>query len=272
MPPQTTRPPLRNAASAAGTSAPTGANRMAASSGSGGFSSEPPAHSAPIERAKAWPAASPGRREGEHPPSLPAADLGDDVPRGAEAIDADCPPVSGQLERAPADEARAKQRRRLDRIDVLGQREDEVGVRDRMGGVAAVAGKAGEQRRIAEVFASAPAIGAGPVGMAEPRDADARAELEAHALADRLDAADNLMSRHDGQLRIGQFAVDDVQVGATDAAGLDPDANLARSGRWVGPLLHAELFMHPMQDHGAHESDAPSGARATRRPIACKSA
>ena len=61
MPPQTTRPPLRTAASAAGTSAPTGAKMIAASSGSGGVSSDPPAHSAPSERAKACPAASPGR-------------------------------------------------------------------------------------------------------------------------------------------------------------------------------------------------------------------
>ena len=53
MPPQTTRPPLRNAASAAGTSAPTGANRIAASSGSGGCSSDPPAQSTPTERANA---------------------------------------------------------------------------------------------------------------------------------------------------------------------------------------------------------------------------
>ncbi len=35
MPPQTTRPPLRTAASAAGTSAPTGAKMIAASSGFG---------------------------------------------------------------------------------------------------------------------------------------------------------------------------------------------------------------------------------------------
>ncbi len=43
MPPQTTIPPLRTAASARGTSAPTGAKMIAASSGSGGVSSEPPA-------------------------------------------------------------------------------------------------------------------------------------------------------------------------------------------------------------------------------------
>ncbi len=58
MPAQTTRPPFRTAASAFGTSAPTGANRMAASSGSGGAASESPAQRAPSERAKACDAAS----------------------------------------------------------------------------------------------------------------------------------------------------------------------------------------------------------------------
>jgi hypothetical protein len=61
MPPQTTRPPFFTALRARGTSAPTGAKMMAASSGSGGLSSEPPAQAAPSERAKACAASSPGR-------------------------------------------------------------------------------------------------------------------------------------------------------------------------------------------------------------------
>jgi hypothetical protein len=67
-------------------------------------------------------------------------------------------------------------------------------------------------------------------------DADPRAGLEADPLADRVDAADNLMSRHNRQLGVWQFAIDDVEVGAADTASLDPNANLARSGRWLGPL------------------------------------
>ena len=61
MPAQTTRPPFRVARSAAGTSAPTGANRIAASSGAGAGSSVPPAHAAPSPRAKLCAATSPGR-------------------------------------------------------------------------------------------------------------------------------------------------------------------------------------------------------------------
>ena len=57
MPAHTTTPPFRTAASATGTSAPTGAKMIALSSSTGGLSSGPPAHSAPSSRANAWLAA-----------------------------------------------------------------------------------------------------------------------------------------------------------------------------------------------------------------------
>ena len=61
MPPHTTVPPGRTAASAAGTSAPTGAKMMAASSATGAGASESPAHTAPMSRANARAFSSPGR-------------------------------------------------------------------------------------------------------------------------------------------------------------------------------------------------------------------
>ena len=61
MPPQTTRPPFLTALSAIGTSAPTGAKMIAASSCSGGASSEPPAQIAPSDFANACAASSPVR-------------------------------------------------------------------------------------------------------------------------------------------------------------------------------------------------------------------
>src|SRR3954470_17355625 len=60
IPAHTTTPPRSRARRAAGTSGPTGAKMIAASSGSGGASSDPPAHSAPNDRAKACVSASPG--------------------------------------------------------------------------------------------------------------------------------------------------------------------------------------------------------------------
>ena len=61
MPAQTTMPPGPVARRAAGTNSPAGAKMIAASSGSGGCSSEKPAHSAPTSSAKRLPSSSPGR-------------------------------------------------------------------------------------------------------------------------------------------------------------------------------------------------------------------
>jgi hypothetical protein len=100
--------------------------------------------------------------------------------------------------------------------------------------------------------------------VAEPSDAYAGASLKADACADGVDAADDLMSRHNGQFRVGQLAVDDVEVGAADSASLDSQANLAGPGRWLGPLLHHEPVVRSMQDHGAHRSEARLGAPGAR--------
>ena len=62
-----------------------------------------------------------------------------------------------------------------------------------------------------------------------------------------------------GQLRVGQFAVDDVQVGAADGAGLDADADLARSGLRIRALFHLQRLSHVVQHHGLHR-DFSSGS------------
>src|SRR5882762_4891618 len=59
-PPQTTTPAFRTARSACGTSAPTGAKRIAASRGAGGSSSDEPAHTAPSSSARCCASRSPG--------------------------------------------------------------------------------------------------------------------------------------------------------------------------------------------------------------------
>ena len=126
MPAQTTRPPLRTAPSAAGTNAPTGANRMAVSKGSGGVSSEPPTQRR-TERQRKFlrgAVARPGERVDVA--SLPPADLGDDVGGGAEAIQTDAAAVARQLERTPADQPGAQQRRRGDGIVETVERKGEA--------------------------------------------------------------------------------------------------------------------------------------------------
>jgi hypothetical protein len=58
-------------------------------------------------------------------------------------------------------------------------------------------------------------------GPPEPRDPEPPA-------VQRL--ADDLVAEDERQLRVGQLAVEDVEVGATDAAGADANRHLARPG------------------------------------------
>ena len=48
------------------------------------------------------------------------------------------------------------------------------------------------------------------------------------------------MAEHERELRVGKLAVEDVQVGAADPAGLDPDPELPRSGLGLGQLRLAQ--------------------------------
>ena len=153
MPAQTTTPPLTVAASAAGSSAPTGAKIRAASSAAGGAESEPPAHAQPSARAKACPASSCGRVNAKISRPLRDRDLRDQVRRRAEAVESDARGVAGHAQRAVADQSRAQQRRGVHVIDACGQREAVVGAGNGVLRIAAVARVAGELRRVAEVFA-----------------------------------------------------------------------------------------------------------------------
>ena len=203
---------------------------IAASSGSGGASSEPPAQPAPSRSAKALACVVARPHEGEKLAALPARDLGDDVRGGAETVEPEPPALARHHQRAPADQARAQQRRACSASPpCLAERKHIAGVGDGLRGVAAVAGVAGEQRVVAEVFLTAAAIGAGAVGDSRATARrPARRDEARHARAERVDPADDLMAGNERQLRARQFAVDHVQVGAADAAGRDAHPDLAR--------------------------------------------
>ena len=171
MPAQTTTPPGASARSAAGTSSPTGAKTIAASSGSGS-SPAPPAHSAPSPRANACFSAVAGARDREHAPALGGGDLADDVGRAAEAVEPEPLGVAAHPQRAVADQPRAEQRRRLEVRVAAGERQAVALVGDRELGVATVELIAGEARALAEVLAPAAAVATLAAGPAEPRDPD----------------------------------------------------------------------------------------------------
>ena len=192
---------------------------------------------------------------------------------GAESINAERFGAHPRLARsghpiaAPADQASAKKRRDFGIIQSFRQREAVARIGDGMRGIATIARIAGEQRLIAEILATAPAIGAAAARIAEPGHAHALADREPRCpFAHCGDATDYFVPRHDRQFGMRQLAVHHMQVGATNAAGRDLDENFTGSRLRDRPLAHDERRARLMQHHGAH-GHAATLARMERSDI-----
>jgi hypothetical protein len=148
--------------------------------------------------------------------------LADDVRGGAEAVQPEPVRCRGarQPPRPKADQARAQQRRGVGIVVAVGQGEAETLVGGAVLGESAVAVIAGERRLVTEVLAVHAAECAVAACLAEPRDADPLADRETLRLRSARDhLTHDFVARHDAIPVRRQFAVDDVQVGAADAAG-----------------------------------------------------
>src|SRR5215217_6585068 len=220
MPAQTTVPPGATARSAAGTSAPAGAKISAASSGSGPLRPERPRQPLGLLVLRAG--------EGEHAPPLVHRDLADDVRRRAEAVQTEALRVAREPQRAVADQPAAQQRRELERVRLVRQREAEALVGDRPLGVAAVDVAAREASALAEVLAPRAAERALAARPAQPRHPDPRPVP--------VDPRDDLVAEHERQVAWAQLAVAQVQVGPADPVRLDPQAQLPPPRRRLGHL------------------------------------
>ena len=156
---------------------------------------------------------------------------------------------AGYHERSPADQASAEQGSQRHVIASFAERERIAGIGDGCRREAAVAGIPGEERAIAKVFLVTPAIGTDATGVAEPRNADALTHAQPFdGRPDHIDTADDLVAGDDRHLRIGQLAIDNMQVCAADAAGGNLDSNLTRPrlpiGK-IGPFKRSpKLFQH----------------------------
>ena len=163
---------------------------------------------------------------------------------------------AGNAQRAKTDDAGAKQRRGVQVIEAGRQRMDEIGARDGELGVAAVDRVAGEVWRVAEIFLAAAAVGAGAVDPAHPGDADARAERQIARGASQ-NFADDLVAGNDFVAYRGQLALDDVEVGAADAADADFEQYLARFRLGLRDILDRQRalgdFFRRVEDGGFHE-------------------
>src|SRR5690606_23917313 len=183
-----------------------------------------------------------GPRERIQRSALMPRDLRNDVRRRTEAVDAEPLRVAGLRQRAVADQARAKQRRRGHGIVLRRNRHAEGFVRNGVLRIAARQLVAGEARVRAQILAPGATVTAVPARAAEPRDADSVAGPKARgAVADGFDAADDLVTRHERQRGLRQLAVDDMQIRAADGARLDAQQHLARARRrhWQRAQLEA---------------------------------
>ncbi len=229
MPPQTTVPPFRVAAKAAGTNAPTGAKINAASI---------------------------------------ARQLRQDMRGSAEAVEADPLAFSGEPQCAVPDEAGTEQRRCL-HVAVAGiDREAKALIGDGQLGIAAIDLIAGEASPVAQILMTGAAILAYPAGPAEPRHADPVADLEAidlRALFD--DGADDLVAGDQRQLCLGQFAVDDMQIGAAQCAGAYLQQQLSRTGTRRRHIGGGERAAYRYQELRAHRIGSPRFLGANQTTI-----
>ena len=228
MPAIASVPPRSSASSATGTSVPTGAKRMAASSGSGGASAEPTADAAPSSSASRRASSEP--RHDVHRRPLVQGDLRREVCRRAKAVDAE--PAARRQRRAAqrpvADDPGAQQRGRL----LVGEGgRQHVRVRlgdDRVLGEPTVGVPTGETRRDAKVLGAVRAKTAHPAGMPQPCDPDPLAEPEAsRALAKLVHEPHHLMTGDDSKCPRCQFALGQVEIRPTDATSTDPYPDLS---------------------------------------------
>jgi len=135
-------------------------------------------------------------------------------------------------------------------------------------GVTAVDLVTGEAGLVAQVFGAAPAVLAVAAAMPQPRNADAFADLEAvHSRTQCLHPADDFVTRNDGQFGFGQIAVDDVQIGAADAAGRYPDLHLSGSRQRLGQFHRLESATRALQHHGFHAACSRGRVTSVSLPV-----
>ena len=91
--------------------------------------------------------------------------------------------------------------------------------------------------------------------MAQPGNADALAERQPmNAVSQAFHQPDDLVSRDYGQGGIGEFAVDQMEIGAADGAGFDAQPYLSRPRLRIGHISKFEGPIGRLQHHSAHAS------------------
>src|SRR6185369_13800352 len=132
-------------------------------------------------------------------------------------------------------------------------------------GVAAIECVPGKTRVIAKILSAGSAIRAIAVGPAEPRDSHAISDCEGGSglgaatvgtlrslphFTDFFDSSDNLVTENQRQLRIGQFAIDHVEVSAANGAGADPHEQLSPARLRPWHIAQLQGLFRFVENHG----------------------
>src|ERR1700730_5923772 len=170
-------------------------------------------------------------------------DLPDQTSSVAKTINSNAMRLTGFTIRAIAEHSGAEQRRNIDIVIFGRQTKTKSCVGNGELGVTAIDVVAGEARVVAKILAVRSTINAFAIRPAQPRNPDAVADREIFdALAGLLDAPDNLMSQNQRQLRVGQFAIDNMKIGPANGAGVNPDKQLACLRLWFWHVTGYERF------------------------------
>ena len=182
-----------------------------------------------------------------------------DVRCCAESVDSDSLGVPRHPQRTVTDESGAEKRRCLKIRISFGDGETVTGIGDRTLGEAAVDLVTGKACPFAEVLAPGEAMFAGAAREAEPGHAHPCPARKAWRPARKRHLGEHLthdlVTWHDGQLRVGKLAVDEVKVGPANGAGVHAQEHLTSVGRRVGSFGELERLAWFGQDEGAHATN-----------------
>ena len=235
---------------------------IAASSSSGGIEVESPAQTAPIAAGELLGFQISRRGERENALSLMNRNLCDDVGGRSESVNSKTLHGFSRHPVGPVpDQARAKQRRSVYVGHPFGERKTKPLVRNRVLRVPTVDIVAGKKGVVAEVFLAPPAEPALAAGIAKPRHSHALTGAMILCAPPSLHHCSNdLVSNDQGQLGLGQLAVNDVKIRAADSAGAYFDQHLIRSGLRDRNIRRTKRLVGSVQHHCAHTPMLPQEA------------
>src|SRR5262245_4225672 len=185
----------------------------------------------------------------------------------AKTIQANAPRIARFAIGAVTNQSRAKQRRNLDVVITLRQMETISRIREGELGVTAIERVTGEARVITKIFSVRSAIRAFAISPAKPRDSDAISDgeggsgLSAGAVGtlrslpqftDFFDSSDNLVTENQRKLRIGQFTIDHVKIGAANRTGPDPHEQLSPARLGLRHIAQLQRPFRFVQNHRMH--------------------